>query len=116
MQEASDGANWRLTDSVRGGPKSSRWTLTGRHRAKFPSDKQSRSDGNMRGLRVSRTYRVGRGAMARNISQAAATPIAAMDVVRYNRERVEANLVHHQQPAQLIVRARNRHDQAAGQA
>jgi hypothetical protein len=54
--------------------------------------------------------------MARNFSQAAATPMAAMDVVRYNRERVEANLVHHQQPAQLIVRARNRHDQAAGQA
>jgi len=54
--------------------------------------------------------------MARNFSQAAAVRMAAMDAVRYNKERVEANLVHHQQPAQLIVRARNRHDQAAGQA
>jgi hypothetical protein len=54
--------------------------------------------------------------MARDFSQAAATPMAAWDAVRYNRERVEANLVHHQQPALLIVRARNRHDQAAGQA
>lgn len=53
--------------------------------------------------------------MARNFSQAAAVRMAAMDVVRYNGERVEANLVH-QQPALLIVRARNRHDQAAGQA
>jgi len=54
--------------------------------------------------------------MSVDFSPAAASRTVAIDAVRHNRKRVEADADHGSPLVLLIVRARRRHDHPAGHA